>query len=66
MKTNLVVCESADGWSLHAPDATDEAIASGDAPPILTGAWESEEHEIPESAVRQAEAMWAEREGGAA
>lgn len=34
---DLVLCESADGWSLHAPASTDEAIASGDAPYLLCG-----------------------------
>lgn len=34
---DLVLCESADGWSLHAPGSTDEQIASGDAPPLASG-----------------------------
>lgn len=37
---DLVLCRSDQGdggWSLHAPDSTDEAIAAGDAPPLLTG-----------------------------
>lgn len=34
---DLVLCESADGWSLHAPGSTDEDIASGDAPYLLSG-----------------------------
>ena len=34
---DLVLCESPDGWSLHAPGSTDENIASGDAPYILSG-----------------------------
>lgn len=34
---DLVLCESPDGWSLHAPGSTDEDIASGDAPYILSG-----------------------------
>ena len=34
---NLVLCESADGWSLHAPGSTDDAIASGDAPYLACG-----------------------------
>lgn len=34
----LVRSDSGDGgWSLHAPDATDEDIASGDAPYLLSG-----------------------------
>ena len=31
---DLVICESADGYSLHAPGSTDEQIALGDAPYI--------------------------------
>lgn len=38
-KTDLVICESVDGWSIHAPGAQDEEIASGDAPPLATGPW---------------------------
>ena len=34
---DLVLCQSADGWSFHAPGSTDNDIASGDAPYILTG-----------------------------
>lgn len=34
---DLVLCESADGWSLHAPGSTDEEIASGDAPYLVSG-----------------------------
>jgi hypothetical protein len=33
----LVLCESPDGWSLHAPGSTDEEIACGDAPYLLSG-----------------------------
>ncbi len=33
----LVLCESPGGWSLHAPDSSDEAIASGDAPYLASG-----------------------------
>lgn len=33
----LVECRSADGWSLHAPGSTDEDIASGDAPYLVSG-----------------------------
>ena len=36
-QTDLVLCESPDGWSLHAPGSTDEAIASGDAAYIISG-----------------------------
>ena len=35
---DLVICHSADGWSIHAPGSTDEDIASGNAPYLLTGA----------------------------
>lgn len=34
---NLVLCESPDGWSLHAPGSTDEDIASGNAKPLASG-----------------------------
>ena len=34
---DLVLCESPDGWSLHAPGSTDEAIAMGDAPYLVDG-----------------------------
>lgn len=39
-QADLVLCRSDDGqggWSLHAPGSTDEQIASGDAPYLLTG-----------------------------
>ena len=36
----LVLCQSANGWSLHAPGSTDEDIAQGNAPYILTGTGE--------------------------
>jgi len=35
---DLVLCESPDGWSLHAPGSTDEEIAQGDAPYLVSGA----------------------------
>jgi|GEM_PF-3030834 hypothetical protein len=35
---DFVVCESEDGWSLHAPDSTDEEIAGGEALPLASGA----------------------------
>jgi hypothetical protein len=35
----FVPCYSADGWSLHAAGSTDEAIADGSAPAIVSGAW---------------------------
>lgn len=34
---NLVLCESRDGFSLHAPGSTDEEIAAGDAPYLVSG-----------------------------
>lgn len=34
---DLVLCESPDGWSLHAPGSADEAIATGDAPYLVSG-----------------------------
>lgn len=45
----LVICESADGWSLHAPGSTDEQIASGDAPPLADGPW-TDDRTIPDEA----------------
>lgn len=33
----FVRCDSPDGWSLHAPGSTDEQIATGDAPPLVSG-----------------------------
>jgi hypothetical protein len=38
--SDLVLCRSDKGdggWSLHAPGSTDEDIATGNAPPLLTG-----------------------------
>lgn len=35
---SLVVCLSADGWSVHAEGSTDEEIASGSAPYLASGA----------------------------
>lgn len=34
---DLVLCESPDGFSLHAPGSTDEDIATGDAPYLVSG-----------------------------
>lgn len=34
---DLILCQSADGWSYHAPLSTDEEIAAGDAPYIISG-----------------------------
>lgn len=38
--SRLVLCESPDGWSLHAPGSTDEDIACGAAPYLLCGTGE--------------------------
>ena len=35
--SEFVLCTSDDGWSLHAPGCRDEDIASGDAPPLVSG-----------------------------
>lgn len=40
---DLVLCESADGWSLHAPGSSDEDISSGDAPYLASGTGEPTE-----------------------
>ena len=40
MTDKLILCRSHmgdGGWSLHAPGSTDEDIANGDAPPLVTG-----------------------------
>ena len=50
----FVVCESADGWSLHAPGSTDEAIDDGSAPPLADGPWADDEHIIPAGAYDEA------------
>lgn len=47
---DLVICKSADGWSLHAPGSTDEQIADGTAPPLADGPWEDDDHTIPAAA----------------
>lgn len=44
---DLVLCESADGWSLHAPGSTDDDIASGDAPALADGPWTDDDHTVP-------------------
>ncbi len=53
--TNFVLCRSDHGdggWSLHAPGATDEAIACGDAPPIISGPseWDKGDWDRPNAA----------------
>lgn len=35
--SDLVLCESADGWSLHAPGSSDDEIAAGDASYLVCG-----------------------------
>jgi len=52
--TKLVVCESADGWSLHAPGSTDDEIATGDAPALVDGPWTDDEHVVPAAAYAEA------------
>lgn len=68
MRTKFVVCESVDGWSLHAPDSTDEEIACGDAPPLVSGPWEDGDRAIPagayaaaEHAMKRHESIWGQR-----
>lgn len=36
-ESDLVLCLSSTGWSLHAPGASDEDIREGDAPPLASG-----------------------------
>lgn len=46
MTTNFVLCRSDNGdggWSLHGPGATDEDIATGDAPYLVSGTAEQDE-----------------------
>ena len=50
IRGKLVVCESPDGYSIHAPGSSDEEIASGDAPPLVSGPWTDDEHVVPASA----------------
>ena len=47
--TNLVLCESADGFSLHAPGSTDERIACGDAPYLVSGPGEPTQADYAEA-----------------
>lgn len=47
---DFVTCETADGYSLHAPDSMDEEIADGSAPPLATGEWPEGERRIPAAA----------------
>jgi hypothetical protein len=36
-ESDLILCQTADGFSLHAPWATDEQIATGDEPYLICG-----------------------------
>ena len=54
----LIACESADGYSLHAPGSTDEDIADGTSPYLVSEPWAHDEHVIPQAAYDRA----AERE----
>ena len=54
IRGELVVCESPDGYSIHAPGSSDEEIASGDAPPLVSGPWIDDEHIVPASAFARA------------
>jgi hypothetical protein len=58
---DFVICESADGFSLHAPGSSDEAIANGDAPYLISEPWPDDEHIIPDSAYAAARAELARR-----
>lgn len=46
---DLVLCESADGWSLHAPGSTDDDIARGDAPYLVAGDGSPDEDDYEEA-----------------
>src|SRR5690606_5410623 len=61
IRGKLVVCESPDGYSIHAPGSTDEQIASGDAPPLVSGPWTDDEHVVPASAFDRARLVLAIR-----
>lgn len=61
IRGELVVCESPDGYSLHAPGSSDAEIASGDAPPLVTGPWIDDEHIVPASAHDEARRVLAVR-----
>ena len=50
----LITAESADGWSLHAPGSSDEAIANGDAPALSDGPWPDDAHIIPKCGFEKA------------
>jgi len=44
----FVAVESPDGWSLHAPGASDEDIREGRAAPLVSGPWIDDERSIPD------------------
>lgn len=46
---DLVLCKSPDGWSLHAPGSTDEDIATGAAPYLVSGEGEPTEADYAEA-----------------
>jgi len=55
MIEKFVLCRSDagdGGWSLHAPGSTDEDIATGEAPPLVTGgaAWLDDRWSRPSAA----------------
>ena len=50
----LVLCESADGWSLHALGASDDEIACGDAPYLVCGAGRPHERDYAEALLKLA------------
>lgn len=56
---DMVLCESPDGWSLHAPGSTDEEIATGDAPYILNGPGKPSEADYA-----NAFKLWREKKNG--
>lgn len=53
-RDDLVLCQSADGWSLHAPGSTDEDIASGDAPYLASGDGEPTEADYADAIAKLA------------
>lgn len=43
--SKFVLTESGDGWSIHAPGSTDDAIASGNAPVLVCGDYTGTNHD---------------------
>lgn len=62
-KYDLVICISSEGYSLHAPGSTDEEIATGAAPYLVSEAWEGDRRKIPLNIVERAWAILRMREG---